>query len=292
MKTSIQSSINCKGKLLSFDEPKVMGIINATPDSFYSKSRVESTKSNLLGLVEQMIKDGVDIIDVGGQSSRPGAKKIGEQEELERVIPVVSEISSAFPEVLISIDTYYASVAKSSVEHGAHIVNDISFGELDKQMFPTVAKLSCPYIGMHMQNSPDIMQQNPTYKDVLTDVFSFFVGKINEARSFGIKDIVIDPGFGFGKLDEHNYSLLAHLSQFRFLNCPILVGISRKSMIKRIIDVTTENALNGTTALNMVALMNQANILRVHDVKEAVETVKLFKKLKQSGLNLAETPII
>ena len=274
------TTINCKGKLLSLEKPIVMGILNVTPDSFYDGGQY-STKDEILRQVEQMLSEGAAIIDVGGMSSRPGAEIIGLDEELERVIPAIQWIDSNFPDVVISIDTVHAKVAQLAVEAGAAMVNDISAGKIDTKMYPTIGKLRVPYILMHMQNKPQSMQNVPTYKDVTQEILDFFIAEIGKLRTYDILDIIIDPGFGFGKTIAHNYELLNKLHVFNILEVPILAGISRKSMIYKVLEITPEKALNGTTALHMVALQQGAKILRVHDVKPAVETIQLFLQLKQ-----------
>ena len=274
-------TLNCKGRFLVVDKPLVMGIINATPDSFYAGSRYEGTDA-ILRKAEQMIIDGADIIDIGGQSTRPGSEKISVDEELKRVIAPIEAIDKRFPEIFISIDSYYSKVVKESVDAGACIANDISSGSIDEKMFATVASLSVPYISMHMKGTPQTMQQSPQYDNVTTEVMDFFIQRLDALHKSGVKDIIIDPGFGFGKTIAHNFELLKNLSVFINLNCPILIGISRKYSIYKTLGISADESLNGTTVLNTIALMNGANILRVHDVKQAKETVKLveasFKK--------------
>ncbi|MDE3144202.1 MAG: dihydropteroate synthase [Bacteroidota bacterium] len=273
-------TLNCKGRLLIIDSPVVMGIINATPDSFYSGSR-KSTVDTALNTAEQMLNEGATILDIGGQSTRPGSKKISVDEELLRVIPVIEAISKKFPQSFISIDTYHASVAKQTVDAGAAIVNDISAGSMDAEMLPTVAELKVPFVCMHMKGTPQNMQQNPVYENVSKEVFDFFNERIKACQSIGIKDILIDPGFGFGKTIEHNFILLKELNIFKQLQKPLLLGISRKSMIYKTLNISAEEALTGTTVLNTIGLLNGANILRVHDVKEAVETIKIISAYQQ-----------
>lgn len=270
--------VNCKGKLIDLSTPRVMGILNITPDSFYEGSRLESADA-ALKKAEQMIDEGADFLDIGGMSTRPGSEILNENEELKRVIPVIEIILKNFPETLISIDTWRSKVAMEAVEAGAAIVNDISAGSLDSELFQTVAKLDVPYILMHMQGTPQTMQQNPVYKDVVLEVNQFLSEKIFELRKLGVSDIILDPGFGFGKTVDHNYGLLKNLNLIGFGEFPILAGLSRKSMIKKLIGVDEKNALNGTTAVNMIALQNGANILRVHDVKEAKQCVEIWKEL-------------
>lgn len=271
-------SLNCKGKLLVIDKPLVMGIINITPDSFYEGSRLQTNES-VLAQATKMIHDGADIIDVGGQSTRPGSERISVKEELQRVLPAIEIILKNFPEIIISVDTYQSAVAKDSVNAGASIVNDISAGNLDKDMISAVAGLQVPYICMHMKGTPQYMQQHPTYENVTREVLDFFILKTVECRRAGINDVIIDPGFGFGKTISHNFTLLKELSAFKMLDKPIMAGLSRKSTIYKTLGVTAEEALNGTTVLNTLALQNGANILRVHDVKEAKEVVTLLSRL-------------
>lgn len=252
-----------------------MGIINATPDSFYSGSR-KSTVDAALHTAEQMLGEGATILDIGGQSTRPGSEKISVDEELLRVIPIIEAISKKFPQSFISIDTYHSAVAKHAVDAGAAIVNDISSGLMDTKMLTTVAKLKVPFVCMHMKGTPQNMQQNPVYENVTKEVIDFFIERIEACNLAGIKDIIIDPGFGFGKTIEHNFTLLKELGIFKQLQKPLLLGVSRKSMIYKTLNISAEEALNGTTVLNTIGLLNGANILRVHDVKEAVETIKII----------------
>jgi dihydropteroate synthase len=275
-------TINIKGKLMDFSSPKIMGILNITPDSFYDGGIFDSNKK-ILKQVEKMLEDGADIIDVGGYSSRPGSKKVIKDDEIKRVIPTIELIKSKFNEAIISVDTFRSEVAKKAVNSGASIVNDISAGELDPHMFNCVAELGIPYIMMHMQGNPQTMQNKPKYNNVVNDIITNLSKKIFTARELGIIDIVVDPGFGFGKTHEHNYQILNDLSFFKELDCPILVGISRKSMIYKILNNDPKNALNGTTCLNTVALSKGANIIRVHDVKEAKEIIKLTNFLVSSS---------
>jgi dihydropteroate synthase len=275
-------TLNCKGKFLLVDKPLVMGIINTTPDSFYEGSRFSDT-DKILSQAEKMIAEGADIIDIGGQSTRPGSEAVSEEEELKRVIEGVEAIHRNFPDTIISIDSYYSTVVKKSVEAGASIVNDISAGNIDKQMMPTIAELQTPYIIMHMRGNPATMQQNLNYDNVTREVLDFFIQKTGECKKAGIHDVIIDPGFGFAKTINHNFELLKNLSAFEILDTPILIGISRKSSVYKTLGITAEEALNGTTVLNTIALMNGANILRVHDVKEAKEAVKLWSLVNESG---------
>lgn len=267
-------TLNCRGRLLSFKTPVVMGIINITPDSFYSGSR-SGEHSDLLSRAAQMLSDGAAILDLGGQSTRPGSVQAGEEEELRRVLPAVKAIASRFPEAIISIDTFYASVASAAVQAGASIVNDVSAGTIDPKLLPAVASLNVPYVLMHMKGHPQTMQQNPVYENVVTEVFDFLSFRIRELELMGIKDIIADPGFGFGKTIAHNFELLKGLSYLRHLNRPLMTGLSRKATVYKPLGITPEEALNGTTVLHTIALLNGARILRVHDVKEAVQAVKL-----------------
>lgn len=270
--------INCKGKLIDLTTPKVMGILNTTPDSFYEGSRIGNVQ-DALRKAEQMLSEGADFLDIGGMSTRPGAEILSESEELKRVIPVIENILKNFPDTIISIDTYRSKVAKEAINSGAAIVNDISAGSLDSGLFKTVSELQVPYILMHMQGNPQNMQINPVYKNVVVEVNQFFASKITELRNFGVNDIIIDPGFGFGKTLEHNYLLLKNLDLIGYDEFPVLAGMSRKSMIKNLLNVNEEDALSGTIALNMYALQKGAKILRVHDVKAAKQTIKIYQKL-------------
>ena len=272
------SSINFKGNLIDLSTPKVMGILNITPDSFYDGGSYTSDK-DILTKTEKMLSEGATFIDVGGYSSRPGAKHISEDEELQRVIPVTELLVKEFPEILISIDTFRSNVALQSINTGACMVNDISAGSMDKNMFQTVAILQVPYILMHMKGTPQNMQQHPTYEDVTHEVIYFFSKKLAELKALGINDLIIDVGFGFGKTMEHNYTLLKNLQLFKNLDVPILTGVSRKSMLWKLLGITAKEALNATTAANTIALLNGTNILRVHDVKEAMEAVKIVNQL-------------
>lgn len=267
-------TLNCKGRLLVLDKPLVMGIINTTPDSFYVGSRYTEIDA-VVKLAEQMLNDGADILDIGGQSTRPGSERITSGEELKRIIGGIEAIHKNFPEAIISVDTYYSVVVKEAVAAGASIVNDISAGSIDEAMISTVASLQVPYVLMHMQGTPQTMHQSLHYENVTKEVLDFFIQKVNELRKAGIHDVIIDPGFGFGKTIAHNFELLRHLSVFNMLECPIMLGISRKSTIYKTLGITADEALNGTTVLNAIGLMNGANILRVHDVKEAKEAIRL-----------------
>lgn len=261
--------------MLIVDKPLVMGIINATPDSFFGGSRFNEV-DEIVAKVEKMLSDGADIIDIGGQSTRPGSDLISPDDEIKRVVPAIKAITKKFPDTFISIDTFYSPVAIAAVNSGATIVNDISAGSMDNKMIETVAQLKVPYILMHMKGTPQTMQQNAVYENVNREVLDFFIAKTSELKKAGIIDIIIDPGFGFGKTIDHNFELLKDLSVFRMLDKPILVGISRKSTVYKTLGVTADEALNGTSVLNTIALMNGASVLRVHDVKEAKEAVTLF----------------
>jgi len=269
-----KKTINAAGKLITFDKPKVMGILNITPDSFYSGSRI-SSEEQTLRTTEQMLKDGADFIDIGAYSSRPGAVDISIAEETQRLLPAVKAVVKEFPEAVLSIDTFRSEVANAAINEGAHIINDISGGTLDQQMFETVAKLKVPYILMHMKGTPQTMKDLNQYDDMMKEVLYYFALKINELNSLGVKDIIADPGFGFAKNISQNFELLSQFELFKLAGIPVLVGLSRKSMIWKTLDIKNEDALNGTTVLNTVALTKGADILRVHDVKEAVEAVKL-----------------
>ena len=273
-----KQTLNCKGKLIDISKPSVMAILNITPDSFYDKSRISSI-DDALRRVESFVKAGAKFIDIGAYSSRPGAADVNETEEIQRLIPIVQAINQAFPETLISIDTFRAKVAEESINAGAHIINDIAAGNLDEKMFETVAKLQAPYIMMHMKGTPQNMQDSPSYENVTKEVFNYFGEKIKILNQLGAKDVVLDPGFGFAKTLDHNYELLKNMQMLNFFELPLLVGFSRKSMITKALNIKTEDALNGTTILNTTALLKGANILRVHDVKEAVECVELVNRL-------------
>jgi len=272
---------NLKGRIYALDRPRVMGILNLTPDSFYAGSRVTS-ESEALQRATQMIKDGADMLDLGGYSTRPGAAPVSEKEETSRVIPAIKLIAEKFPEVPLSIDTFTSSVARKAVDAGATLVNDVSGGEMDPKMMETVAALGVPYILMHMRGTPGTMNNLAVYKDLVKEIMDYFHTKIQRLRSLGVRDIIVDPGFGLPKTVDHNFELLHKLSTFQILGLPLLVGLSRKSMIWRTLQIEPEEALNGTTALHMAALMQGASILRVHDVKAARECIALFTKLNQS----------
>ncbi|MCO5237499.1 MAG: dihydropteroate synthase [Chitinophagaceae bacterium] len=268
-------TLNCKGRLMTLNRPRIMGVINTNTDSFYPGSRAPLI-TTIVQRAEKMLGEGADIIDIGGQSTRPGSKRISAQEEIQRTVPAIEGILQRFPDALISIDTYSPEVAKAAVNAGASMVNDISSGDMDKTMIDTVAGLQTPYICMHMQGTPERMQENPQYEEVTTAVVDYLIQKVKQCRDAGIRDIIIDPGFGFGKTIGHNFSLLKNLSLLQIIQCPVLVGLSRKSTIYKVLKITPEEALNGTTVLNTIALMNGAHILRVHDVKEAKEAITLF----------------
>lgn len=274
-----QRTLNCRGRLLAMEKPVIMGILNVTPDSFFDGGRYLSG-STALSRVEQMLSEGAAIIDAGGMSSRPGASIIEEEEEKRRVLPVIEAIVQNFPEVILSVDTVRASVARAAVEAGARLINDISAGRLDKAMYETVAALGVPYILMHMQGRPETMQKNPVYEDVVQDILDFFIREVGVLRRLGVKDIILDPGFGFGKTIAHNYQLLKNLHVFNMMDLPVMAGISRKGMIYKLLGSTPEDALNGTTALHMIALQQGASILRVHDVKQAAEVIKCWQQLE------------
>ncbi len=278
--------INVAGKLLDLSIPKVMGVINITPDSFYEGSRVTEEKE-ILKTAAGMIEDGADIIDIGGYSSRPGAAHVPPEEEKKRVLKAISLINREFPEIIISIDTFRSEIAREAVsECGAHMVNDISGGEADRDMFSVIQQLNIPYIMMHMQGKPENMQDNPVYTDVVADILVWFSSKIVRLQSAGVKDIIIDPGFGFGKTAGHNFEILNRLGDFSISGLPLLAGMSRKSMIWKTLGISPEEALNGTTVLNTIALMKGADILRVHDVKEAVQVVRLMEIIKNTKMQV------
>lgn len=270
-------NLNLGGRLFSLSEPKVMGILNLTPDSFFAQSRTETVRQ-ALERTESMLKDGMDILDVGAVSSRPGADLPDREEEWSRLESPLKAITREFPQLPVSVDTFRSDIALRCTENGALIINDISGGEYDSEMFATIGRLQVAYILMHIKGTPADMQDSPCYSDVVKDLIAYFSDKIRQARSAGIHDIVIDPGFGFAKTLEHNYRLLAHLRDFMLLGLPILAGMSRKSMLYRLLGCTPEEALNATSAVNMLALCNGASILRVHDVKQAAECVRIYRK--------------
>lgn len=269
--------LNFNGRLVDLHEPLVMGILNFTPDSFYSGSRLLA--DGVLAKAEQMLKEGANFLDVGGYSSRPGAADIPVEEELTRVVPVIGALKKVFPDLLISIDTFRSEVAKQALQAGADWVNDISAGALDSNMFSVVAQAGVPYVMMHMRGTPQTMRQHTDYENLMLEITSYFQQRIFEARQSGIKDIVLDPGFGFAKTVQQNFHLLRHLNHFEMLELPILTGVSRKSMIWNTLNITADEALNGTTALHMAALIQGASILRVHDVQQAKECIKLYQQI-------------
>ncbi|APU10999.1 dihydropteroate synthase [Cellulophaga lytica] len=272
-------TINCNGNLINLSTPKVMGILNLTPDSFYDGGSYKN-ETDIVTKVEKMLVDGATFIDIGAYSSRPNAINISVNEEINRIVPVVQLLVKKFPGILLSIDTFRSAVAKVCLENGAALINDISAGSLDDKMMNVIAEYKVPYIMMHMRGTPETMQQLTEYTNVTLDVKQYFAKKLAQARALGIVDLVIDPGFGFAKTTEQNFNVLQNLDLFKTMNVPILAGISRKSMIYKTLDTTASNALNGTTALNTIALTKGANILRVHDVKEALECITLFTALK------------
>lgn len=275
-------TINVAGRLLSFEEPQVMGILNVTPDSFYSSSRCADEES-IRRRVCQIRSEGATIIDIGAYSSRPGAEDVSPEEEWRRLQPALHIVQEEWPEAIISVDTFRARIAEKAVAAGAHIINDISGGEMDDDMFDAVASMHVPYILMHMQGTPKDMQITPHYDDVMCEVFRSLGERVERLHEKGIADVIVDPGFGFGKTLQQNYLLMSRLEEFRLLNCPLLVGISRKSMIYRLLDSTPEQSLGGTIALNAIALTKGADILRVHDVRAAVETIKIYQQCSNLG---------
>ena len=277
----LNTTLNCKGKLLDLSEPKVMGILNLTPDSFFDGGRYFANIDDALRQTEQMLLAGASIIDIGGMSSRPGAKLISVAEELQRVLPTIEAIHKNFPQAILSIDTVRSEVARQAVAAGASIVNDISAGNFDDKLLETVADLQVPYILMHLKGKPETMQHKPVYENIVLEMVDFFQEKLEKINALGIRDVVIDMGFGFGKTLEHNYEILRQLQDFQLFDLPILVGVSRKSMIYKYLNIKPEDALNGTTALHTFALLKGCQILRVHDVKEAVEVVKLVEMLRK-----------
>lgn len=271
-------TINCKGTLVDLSSPKVMGILNITPDSFYDGGKYKD-ESAILTQVDKMISEGATFIDVGAYSSRPGADHISEEEELRRILPVIELLLSNFPKILISVDTFRSTVARKTIELGAALVNDISGGNMDPNMYHTIAELQVPYILMHMLGTPQNMQEAPQYNNVSKELISFFADRISKLRSLKVHDIILDVGFGFGKTIDHNFELLKNLSLFEALDIPILAGLSRKSMLYKTLEISAQDALNATTSANTIALLNGASILRVHDVQEAVEAIKITNQL-------------
>ena len=276
-------TLNCKGQLVKISHPVVMGIINVTPDSFYVGSR--SDEKNLLYRAEQMINEGAFILDLGGQSTRPGSEQINADEECRRIIPAIQRIHQHFPNQLLSIDTFYSKVAREAISAGASIINDISAGTIDEQLLSTVYDLNVPYVLTHMLGKPQTMQHEPVYQNVTLDVFDFLNKKLDTLTRMGIKDVIIDPGFGFGKTYNHNFELLRHLQYFKKLDRPLMVGVSRKATIYKTLHITAEEALNGSTVLHTYALLNGANVIRAHDVKEAIQAIKLVERLKEEKSN-------
>lgn len=285
MKSTNVKSLNVNGRLLELSTPQVMGILNVTPDSFYAGSRMQ-TEADIAARACQILEEGASIIDIGAYSSRPNAEHISPEEEMKRLRTALEILNRNHPEAIISVDTFRADIAERCVnDYGVAIINDIAAGEMDNRMFETVARLGVPYIMMHMQGTPQNMQKEPHYDNLLKEVFMYFAKKVQQLRDLGAKDIILDPGFGFGKTLDDNYELMANLEEFGIFELPLLVGVSRKSMIYRLLDATPEEALNGTSILNAVALMKGADILRVHDVREAVEAVKITGKLRKSNLS-------
>jgi len=274
-------TLNCKGQLLYAERPLVMGILNSTPDSFYSGSRF-TDPAGLLKEAEKMLQDGADLLDIGGQSTRPGAALVGEEEELRRVVEVISLIHQRFPRAILSVDTWYSRVAREAVAAGASMVNDISGGNQDPDMLATVGRLGVPYICMHMKGTPATMNKEAVYEDVVKDVLDFFIRRIEDCRQAGIHDVILDPGLGFAKTHRHNLQLLRRLEVFKMTGKPLLMGISRKSTIYRTLGITPEEALNGTTVLNTLGLLHGADIIRVHDPKEAKEAILLLEAYQQA----------
>jgi dihydropteroate synthase len=273
-------TLNVKGKLVDLAVPRVMGILNMTPDSFYNNSRVNGI-DDALRRTEAFLNEGATFIDIGAYSSRPGAAEVSPDEELKRLVPVITAITKKLPEALLSIDTFRAGVARETIDAGAHIINDISAGGMDEAMFETIAALQVPYIMMHMKGTPQTMQKQAAYEHLTLEVIDYFSAKIAELKKLGVHDVIIDPGFGFAKTLDHNYELMARLQDFQVFGLPILAGISRKSMIHKLLGITAEQALNGTTVLNTIALLKGAAILRVHDVREAAECIALIEKLQE-----------
>ena len=272
--------INVNGRLMDLSEPQVMGILNVTPDSFYAGNR-GTTEESIVKRLHQIMDEGASIVDIGAYSTRPGADEVSMEEEMSRLRTGLELIRKHRPEAIVSVDTFRADVAKMCVEeYGVALINDISAGQMDEQMFPTIARLGIPYIIMHMKGTPKDMQIAPQYEHLLKEIFYFFSEKVQKLRDLGVKDIILDPGFGFGKTLEHNYQLMNHLEEFKLFELPVLVGVSRKSMIYKLLETTPEEALNGTSILNTIALQKEAPILRVHDVKEAVEAKRIVQKMK------------
>lgn len=271
--------INCKGQLIDLSIPKIMGILNVTPNSFFDGGKYKN-EDEIISQVDKMLSEGATFIDIGAYSSKPSAEFVSEQEEIDRIVPAIELISKHFPQTLLSIDTFRAEVAKASIESGAAIINDIAAGELDDKMFEVIAKYNVPYIMMHMRGNPQTMQSLTQYDDIVKEMLFYFSEKVNKARSLGINDLILDPGFGFAKTTDQNYEVLQKMELFNLLELPILAGVSRKSMVYKTLNNTAQEALNGTTVLNTIALTKGAKILRVHDVKEAMECITLLEKLK------------
>ena len=274
--------INCKGELIDLSIPKVMGILNVTPNSFFDGGKYKN-EDEIISQVDKMLSEGATFIDIGAYSSKPSAEFVTEQEEIDRIVPAIELILKHFPETLLSIDTFRAAVAKASIESGAAIINDIAAGELDDKMFDVIAKYNVPYIMMHMRGNPQTMQSLTQYEDIVKEMLFYFSEKVRKARSFGINDLILDPGFGFAKTTDQNYEVLQKMELFNVLELPVLAGVSRKSMIYKTLGNTAQEALNGTTVINTIALTKGAKILRVHDVKEAVECVTLMNKIGLSN---------
>lgn len=275
--TKVYRTINIGGRLLSFDRPMVMGILNVTPDSFFATSRCRG-EEEIRQRVCRMRCEGAAMVDIGAYSSRPGAEDVALEEELRRLLPAISIVREEWPDAVVSVDTFRAEVARRAIEAGADMINDISGGKMDKEMFQTIADLHVPYVLTHMQGTPQNMQSAPSYENLMCEVFRSLGERVELLHEMGVADVIVDPGFGFGKTLEQNYEMMARLGEFRLLESPILVGVSRKSMIYRLLESTPEQSLNGTTVLNTIALMNGADILRVHDVREAVEAVKIYQQ--------------
>jgi dihydropteroate synthase len=271
-------TINCKGQIIDLSTPKIMGILNITPNSFYDGGKY-SLENNAIAQVEKMLKEGATFIDIGAYSSKPNAEFVSEEEELNRIIPVIKAILNKFPEALLSIDTFRSTVAQECINNGAALINDISAGSLDEKMMEVIASNNIPYIMMHLRGTPQTMHDQTNYEHIINEILTYFSDKVNKARSLGINDLIIDPGFGFAKTTDQNYEILSNLELFKMLELPILAGVSRKSMIYKTLDTSPEEALNGTTVLNTIAITKGATIIRVHDVKEAMECVKLCGKL-------------
>jgi len=276
-------TLKIRNKVITIDYPLIMAILNLSPDSFYDGKKDMSLHA-ILERCALMVEEGAHILDIGACSSRPGAEFIDQKEEINRLLPVLKKVRKSYPDIIISVDTFRSAVADMVVSEGADMINDISAGNLDPDMFDRIASLNVPYVMMHMQGTPESMQANPQYHDLIEEIYTFFLGKIKQLHEKGLSDIIIDPGFGFGKSLEHNYQLLRHLSYFQFLGKPLLAGLSRKSMIYKALDIDPDAALNATTVLNTLALINGADILRVHDVKEAAEIIKLLTLYRKSEL--------